>query len=115
VAFGLSRSDASVSATALAVCLSGLSTEETQHMAKYNSIETLAHVALVDGGKLRITFDEFWSVFIEYPKNTTWDVLATKEPPKETLAVFGGRGEPLSKVANRANGILGSKIKEKSE
>ena len=84
-------------------------------MAKYNSIETLSHLALAEGGKLRITFDEFWSVFIEYPKNTTWDVLATKEPPKKTLAVFGGRGEPLSKVANRANGILGSKIKEMND
>ena len=84
-------------------------------MAKYNSIETLAHLALAEGGKLRITFNEFWSVFIEYPKNTTWDVLATKEPPKKTLAVFGGRGEPLSKVANRANGILGSKIKEMND
>ena len=84
-------------------------------MAKYKSVETLAQLALAEGGKLRITFNEFWCVFIEYPKNTTWDVLATKEPPKKALAVFGGRGEPLSKVANRANGILGSKIKEKSE
>ena len=96
-------------------------------MAKYNSVETLAHLALAEGGKLRITFNEFWCVFIEYPKNTlmntscpmsepiTWDVLATKEPPKKTLAVFGGRGEPLSKVANRANGILGSKIKEMND
>ena len=81
-------------------------------MAKYNSVDTLAHLALAEGGKLRITFDEFWSVFIDYPNNTTWDVIATKEPKKKTLAVFGGRGEPLSKVANRANGILGSKIKE---
>jgi len=84
-------------------------------MAKYNSIETLAHLALAEGGKLRITFNEFWCVFIEYPKNTTWDVLATKEPPNKALAVFGGRGEPLSKVANRANGILGSKIKEMND
>jgi len=84
-------------------------------MAKYNSVETLAHVAQAEGGMLRITFNEFWSVFIEYPKNTTWDVIATKEPQKKTLAVFGGRGEPLSKVANRANGILGSKIKEMND
>jgi hypothetical protein len=89
--------------------------KETQHMAKYNSVETLAHLALAEGGKLSITFDEFWSVFVQYPDNTTWYVLDTKEPKKKTLAVFGGRGEPLSKVANRANGILGSKIREKSE
>ena len=78
-------------------------------MAKYKSVETLAQLALAEGGKLRITFSEFWSVLIEYPKNTQWDVFNMKEPPKKTLVVFGGRGEPLSKVANRANGILGSR------
>jgi hypothetical protein len=104
----LLRSDASASAIASAI-VSAPSTEETQHMAKYSSVETLAHMSQSQGATVRITFHEFWSIFIEYPKNTQWDVLNMKEPPKKTLAVFGGRGEPLSKVANRANGILGSR------
>lgn len=64
-------------------------------MTKYSSVETLAHMSQSQGATVRITFHEFWSIFIEYPKNTKWDVLNMKKNPQRKLWLYSAVGVSL--------------------
>jgi len=57
-----------------------------------SSIETLAKRVSDRGGKVRIDFSEVWRIVITLPNYQSM--------------VFGVKGDNLSKVANKANGVF---------
>jgi len=57
-----------------------------------SSIDTLAKRVQDRGGELKIYYTEYWHIIITLPNYQSM--------------VFGGRGENLSKVANKANGVF---------